>query len=284
MRRYGSYFVGMNSGEGGGSGSGDVISVNGKSGMVIITSTDINFNNAGTNLSSKNLQAVVKELNTIMEKNKTDITDSNDDIVNLQLRMSECCGKVMLHAGDTLGYLEDKIDKATIQSIGGKLVAKSLDGLIASVNELNQTKGATSNIQAQIDGLSSMGNFTQSVPTETDLTTIVNPKMNDIVIVLEDSLHGGASSTYMYNGTTFVYVGEFKVRMRDFTTDPINLATEVVGKLPVGNISDDIITTNDIDKTVIGKITEGVDGNMQYDGKPIISGGSSEHELIANEF
>lgn len=273
MRRgstYGSYFIGMSvgSGDGGGSG-GDVISVNGKKGNVIITSTDIRFNNTNGDLTSTTIQSAIDELNIIMESNKSDV----------ELKLSASNGKVKMNAIDSLGYLEDKVDNITIQNIGNKLVAKSLDGLISSIEELNHIKGAKSNIQAQIDGLSNVGNFTESVPRKADLDNVRNPSNNDIVIVLQDESKDGVSTIYMYNGTNFEYVGEFKAEVRDFTTDPINLETEVFGKLPLLNISSDIITINDISRNVANKITEGSNGNLYYDGREV-----SASLLKANEF
>lgn len=128
--------------------------------------------------------------------------------------------------------------------------AETLDGLTASITELNYVTGVTSNIQSQINALSNAANFTGSVSTKADLSTVVNPLANDMVIVIADEDNDGKSTIYLYNGSVWVFAGEFKSEMRDFTAYPINLATEVVGVLPAVNISSDIVKKADFTNTL----------------------------------
>jgi hypothetical protein len=128
--------------------------------------------------------------------------------------------------------------------------AETLDGLTASITELNYVTGVTSNIQSQINALSNAANFTGSVSTKADLSGILTPQANDMVIVIADEDNDGKSTIYLYNGSAWIFVGEFKSEMRDFTAYPINLATEVVGVLPETYISADIVREADFTNTL----------------------------------
>lgn len=262
-------------GNGGTGGASEVISVNGKKGIVIVTSTDISFNNSGTDLSSTRLQDVIAELNNL-------ISDNRADIQNIELRLDNDSGKVKMISSDNLGYLEEKIDNSTIQNIGNKLVIKSLDGLMSSIEELNYLKGAKSNIQAQIDSLSNVDNFTGAVDNHSDLSNVQTPSTNDMVIVIEDETKQDKSTIYMYDGSQWVFVGEFKVEMRNFIADPIDLTTEVKGVLPLSNIDSSVINNTQIDIDLLGKF-DYVNGELLYDGVPI-SSDSGNLELVNNEF
>ena len=98
--------------------------------------------------------------------------------------------------------------------------------------------------------MSNAANFTGSVSTKADLSTVVNPLANDMVIVIADEDNDGKSTIYLYNGSAWIFVGEFKSEMRDFTAYPINLATEVVGVLPETYISADIVREADFTNTL----------------------------------
>lgn len=158
----------------------------------------------------------------------TDIVDLETAIDNI-VDMDE---KVKIDVNDTAGYLGDKIDGTTIQKSNNKIVAKSLDGLNASIEELNYLVGATSSIQEQINALIQVGHFIGSTETYADLNTLT-PEENDMAIVLDDENRDNKSTIYMYNGTTWEFVGEFKGgEIRDFITHPINLTSEVTNILP----------------------------------------------------
>lgn len=71
-----------------------------------------------------------------------------------------------------------------------------------------------------VDRLSNICNFTGSVNKFLNLVDILNPRENDMTIVIEDETRGGVSSIYIYNGADWAYAGEFKteisVEWKDF--------------------------------------------------------------------
>lgn len=141
--------------------------------------------------------------------------------------------KVKMTADGVAGYLADFVDGDSVVNFGGKLTTVGIAGMTATVAEINQLQGVTGNIQSQIDALTSIGNFKGTVDTYADLSTVISPAANDMVIVLTDETHGNAPSIYLYTGTTWEFAGEFAAgTIRNFTTDPINLATETTGVLP----------------------------------------------------
>lgn len=199
-----------------------------------VIAIDVIFNNNGTSLNSANLQEVIVELNNLIK--------DNDTAVKLLINSNK--GKVQLDVNDTLGYLNSKVDNFTLKIEDGKIVAKTLIGLEASLAELNYSKGLAGNIQAQIDSLSRVGNFTGAVDTKADLNNLTGLSVNDMVIVISDESKDGISTIYMYNGSTWVFSGEFKAEIRDFATNPIELANEVEG----------ILASQYIDNTIARKI------------------------------
>ncbi|NLD21674.1 MAG: hypothetical protein GX664_04210 [Bacteroidales bacterium] len=127
---------------------------------------------------------------------------------------------------------DDIVDGETIITENGKLVVKSIAGVEVTTDEINALKGVTENVQQQINALSNVGNFSTTVDTYAELSSL-NVSNNDMVIVLEDETKNGASTIYIYNGNEFVFAGEFKGgEIRDFTTNPIDLQTETTNILP----------------------------------------------------
>jgi len=173
---------------------------------------------------------------------KSQITSNTSTLNNQELRLSNVEStianlstsdeKVKLNALGTSGYLEDFIDNLTLSVSNNKLVVNSLQGLIATVSEINSLQGVNGNIQAQINSLNAIGNFSTTIMNYSELAGILNPQPQDMVIVLTDETHMNASTIYIYNGTQWVYSGDFKGgEVRDFTTNPINLSTEASGLL-----------------------------------------------------
>ncbi|MGG3891986.1 hypothetical protein [Metabacillus fastidiosus] len=131
--------------------------------------------------------------------------------------------KVKLNALDaTSGYLEDKLDNMTIQSSGGKLTAKTLDGLQSSITELNFLQGVNSNIQQQINNVSGVSNFRGVFTTLTDLQATLNPMAGEYAIVS----NGSSSAYYFYYDSIWNYSHE--------TTgaSSINIDSGTIGILP----------------------------------------------------
>lgn len=140
--------------------------------------------------------------------------------------------KVKMNANDVSGYLEEKLDSNTLSSANNKLTAISLQGLTSTIAELNLLAGATGNIQMQINALTKLGNFTTSVDTYMDLGNLT-PNINDMVIVLNDeNLPNSPTSIYIFGENGWIYSGAFEGgQLRDFTTNPIDLASEASGIL-----------------------------------------------------
>ena len=139
---------------------------------------------------------------------------------------------VKMDANDTASYLSDKLDGVTLANVNNQMVAVSLDGMTATVTELNHLTGATGNIQSQINSLSSITNFTEIVDNETLLPAIVG-QAGATVLVREDSTQNGASTFYTSDGTTWIYINTIGTSAtRDFTVNPINLVTESTDVLP----------------------------------------------------
>lgn len=167
--------------------------------------------------------------------NTTELNSHSQRIAELEQSASDVCPdeKVKMNALGSGGYLEDLIDSDTIINDNGKLSASTLLGLTATLQEINELQGATGNIQAQINALSSIGNFTTTVDSYVDLQLIQSPLVNDMVIVLADETKQDSPTTiYIYNGVDWVFTGDFKGgEIRNFTTDPIDLALETTGVL-----------------------------------------------------
>ena len=163
--------------------------------------------------------------------------------------------------------------------------AKTLHGLLASLTELNQLVGATDNIQAQINALSNVTRFLGTVQQVADLATeYPTPQAKDMVIVLVDLNHNSDTSIYIHNGTDWVYSGTFESEVRNFSSNPLNLASEVTGILDESNISNTLIRRTELtssmpniddavtkkhdhtNKEDIDKIGTGVDDKPTWEG------------------
>ena len=154
------------------------------------------------------------------------------DVENIVNGLATTDEKVKLDANDTSGYLADKLDTNTLESISGKVVAKSLDGMTVSVNELNHLLGLTGNVQSQIDSLSNLNDVGGIVETENDLPDVV-VHTGKTFLVRIDSTHDGRSTFYISDGVDWMYGDEIDSGIaRDFTVDPIDLATESTSILP----------------------------------------------------
>lgn len=141
--------------------------------------------------------------------------------------------KVKMDVDDVAGYLADKVDGSTISAVGGKLSVISLTGVTVGADEINSLAGVTGNIQAQINSLSTVGKLKEAVASHADLLNISDMSDSDMVIVLSDETQGGISTINIYNGTSWVFGGEFRGgEIRDFVLNPLSLSSEVAGTLP----------------------------------------------------
>ena len=147
-------------------------------------------------------------------------TWKNDSIVVTE------SGKIKLNASTSLDYLENYIDNSTLKIENNLLVVKTLDGLTLSVTEINGLKD-------KINTISSAGmNYTGTVATKADLDAISSASSGETKIVLADESQSGKRMTYVFNGSVWESLGEFSVQIRDFTVNPLDLTSEVTGKLP----------------------------------------------------
>ena len=146
--------------------------------------------------------------------------------------------KVKLDATSTdAKYLNELIDNSTIEvdATNNCLVVKKIDGQTATVAEINFLTGVTSNIQAQIDNLGKSMTMYGVFGTKADLLASVSPTPVDgnTAIVIADEDNNNKQMTYIYiaSNSAWTQVAESSVAVRDFTTEPIDLATETTGIL-----------------------------------------------------
>ena len=146
--------------------------------------------------------------------------------------------KVKLDATSTdAKYLNELIDNSTIEvdTTNNYLVVKKIDGQTATVAEINFLTGVTSNIQAQIDNLGKSMTMYGVFGTKADLLASVSPTPVDgnTAIVIADEDNNNKQMTYIYiaSNSAWTQVAESSVAVRDFTTEPIDLATETTGIL-----------------------------------------------------
>ena len=158
-------------------------------------------------------------------------------------------------------YLSDLIDKSTVVNDNGTLKVKKLDGQNVTITEINYLKGLTMNVMDLVNMFSNGGVKVINTPVNTyaDLLAYDKSSLIDgisyLVYVLADETHDNAKTTYLIDkiSSTPTYFG-FAGEHRDFTTNPIDLASEVTGKLGTSNIDVDalwkLLTINDTYKTL----------------------------------
>ena len=156
-------------------------------------------------------------------------------------------------------YLSDLIDKSTIVNDNGVLKVKKLDGQEVTITEINYLKGLTMNVMDLVNAFANGGVKVLNTPVNTasELDTMDRTSFVDgisyIVYVLADENHSGAKTTYLCTKTSTTFFGNAD-NQRNFTTNPIDLANEVTGKLGTSNIDVDslwtLLTINDTYKTL----------------------------------
>ena len=156
-------------------------------------------------------------------------------------------------------YLSNLIDKSTVVNDNGVLKVKKLDGQEVTITEINYLKGLTMNIVDLVNAFSNGGVKVLNTPLNTaseldtmDRTSFIEG-ISYIVYVLADETHAGAKTTYLVDKTNTTFFGNADSQ-RNFTTNPIDLANEVTGKLGTSNIDVDslwtLLTINDTYKTL----------------------------------
>lgn len=168
--------------------------------------------------------------------------------------------KVKMDASTDAKYLGELLDNVTIANENGELKVKKLDGQEVTITEINYLKGLTMNVMDLVNMFSNGGVKIINTPVATyaELLTIDKSSFIDgisyLVYVLADENHNNAKTTYLVDkvSETPTYFG-FADSQRDFTTNPIDLATEITGKLGISNMDSDAIkalfTVDDTYKT-----------------------------------
>ena len=168
--------------------------------------------------------------------------------------------KVKMDASTDAKYLGELLDNITIANENGELKVKKLDGQEVTITEINYLKGLTMNVMDLVNMFSNGGVKIINTPVATYAELLTLDKSSFIegisylVYVLADENHDNAKTTYLVDkvSATPTYFG-FADSHRDFTTNPIDLATEITGKLGISNMDSDAIkalfTVDDTYKT-----------------------------------
>lgn len=177
--------------------------------------------------------------------------------------------KVKLNESSAAAYLCEFFDNDTISlNATNKYEVTKLKGMEVTVEELNYIKGLDTNLKVLLTAFLDGGlavhptTFaTYQALTEYDFTTLQNTLVY-LCYVLDDETHDNNSTVYLCNRKTnttyevesetktykpsFAGIYSFDVPLRDFSTDPLNLATEVTNVLSAANINFDSAFFNEI--------------------------------------
>lgn len=173
----------------------------------------------------------------------TKLSDLTSDVTHEVVTDTEIANWNNKGNGDMTKANYDKTNNGIVDS------AETLNGLTSTITELNSLVGITGNVQTQINTLSSIGNYKGKSNTYALISTLVpTPHDKDMVIVSADENHSNLPSIYVYSlsAVAWQYVGAFTATVRDFSTTPINLSTEVTGILSTANIDPLIARESDI--------------------------------------
>lgn len=86
--------------------------------------------------------------------------------------------------------------------------AKSLEGLSATITELNYLKGLSSNVQSQIDALVNGMTFKGEYNTYADMkASITDPQRGNLIYILVDEKVNQTNTQYIYDGEEWVFGG-----------------------------------------------------------------------------
>lgn len=216
------------------------------------------INNKFLKQSDRDEIGKIDGINKQVKINKDDINNIKTDLINKSDEL------VKMNPSDTSGYLEDKIDKSTIQIDNNRLVAKTLDGLSVTIADLNTLQGVKSNIQEQINSITKGIDYKGQFNTYEDLLAMEDPQSGWSAIVKEDETQENKQMFYIYNGSKWEVIYEISAEStmgRDFTIQPIDLSNEVSGVLSKSKIDSQIARKSEMDKK-IDKVASAVDGNL----------------------
>jgi hypothetical protein len=208
---------------------------------------NVEYINTNSKLTSVTVNNAIDEVDTKANNNKSEIDTSKNNITTLQSSQ----GQIKLNSTDTLDYINNKLDSTTLILENNKIIAVNLKGLTSTIAELNYSKGLTGNIQAQINNLSSTIHLKDQVATKAALNVLTGMVNGDAYIVTADeSQTDSPRDWYVYTANGWQLMGFTSVSLRNFTTNPINLQTEVTGALSSVNIDSTIARVNDVNSSI----------------------------------
>lgn len=112
----------------------------------------------------------------------------------------------------------------------GKVSVTGIHGMVATSEEINFLGGIAGEVQAVLDGYKNTPTFAGVSQSKFELDNrTVNE--NEMFIVIADETHRYATSIYVVKNNSLELISAFYGYNRDFTIDPIDLNTEVTGKL-----------------------------------------------------
>ena len=148
-------------------------------------------------------EKIILELDTKASKDTEHIHDNklildkfNEDINGLPTYNGSSFMTTAIYDTDNNGI----IDKAT--------ESEKLTGMIATVDEINYLTGTTSNIQQQINSISSGMLFKGEFDTFVQMTsTLPTPEKGWLVYILQDEKTNQENVQYVYDGSDWIYGG-----------------------------------------------------------------------------
>lgn len=162
--------------------------------------------------------------------------------------------KVKLTVDSTeASYINELIDNSSIQIKDNKLIVKSIDGMIVTIDEINNLSGLNQNIMTFIGNMTNGGIKVYSTifASYADLClfdfSVLEENTSYLIYVSTDENHNNNGTVYMCSSETVVdtnppaYAGLSSATHRDISIDKVDLSSEVKGKLKVENID-----TNDV--------------------------------------
>lgn len=143
-------------------------------------------------------------------------------------------------------YLDELIDNDTITMVGDKLIVNSVNGVTKA--ELLTLVGMDANIKATLNALASAGMTFKGIKnSKADLDVATGMLIGELYIVKVDETQNDLKTSYIYDGTNWVSLGESNVSVRDFSIDKLDLTTEVKNILPQANMDlTGLVATTDL--------------------------------------
>lgn len=172
------------------------------------------------------------------------------------------------------------------------LASPTVDGLMSKSDKTYMLGlgNTLANMNSQISSLLHSMTFMGKKTNYTELLATPNPSNGDVWMVENSETIGSDThpkGQYCYSTDGWIYLSDTEIVVRDFTTEPIDLTSEVVNILPTTNLpmtelatkselTDGLNTKADktdlhthTNKVNLDKIGENASGELTYDGKDI---------------